>query len=550
LNDVSRGTALTDTDQTIAANYQTTMSSGTINEARVQYTRSSLGAPPNDIVGPAVNISGVASFGTSTSSPTGRDLNVFQVVDTVTMQRGEHLVKGGVDVLYNRVNITFPGALQGVYTFTNLANFQRGIYSTYQQAFGVVSQFQSNPNLGLFVQDEWRPRANLTFNGGLRYDLQWLPEPVQLDSNNVSPRLGVAYSPGDGRTVIRASAGLYFDRIPLRATSNALQRDGTKYQVAQLAFGQSGAPVFPAVMPSFPPGVLITISTINPEAADGHSEQASVELERAIGQRLSATVGYSYLRGHGILMSRNVNVPTLTVAQAALLGVPNLGRPNPNYGNISQYDALGDSWFDGLTVSLMTRSMGWGRARVSYTMSNAIDDVGNAFFSTPQDNFNILADKGPSDNDQRHRIVVSGTFGDGTNSAIRRALAGIQVGYVFSFGTPLPYNVVTGGDRNNDTTVNDRPEGVGRNSERFSCFSNIAADCGAATFDLRLSRPFRFGSRQRLDAMLELFNLFNHVNTVNVNNTIGTGATPSPTYRQVTAIGDMRQMQLGIRWSF
>jgi hypothetical protein len=272
-------------------------------------------------------------------------------------------------------------------------------------------------------------------------------------------------------------------------------------------------------------------------------------VDRAIGQRLAATVGYSYVRGHGIIMSRNVNVPTLTVAQAAALGIPNSAGPIPNFANISQYDALGDSWFDA-TVSLMTRSTPWGRARVSYTFSNAIDDVGNAFFSTPQDNFNILGDKGPSDNDQRHRIVVSGTFGDGTSARLRRALGGVQIGYVFSYGTPLPFNVVTGGDRNNDTTVNDRPEGVGRNSARFSCFANIAEDCGSSTFDLRVSRPIRFGDRRRLDLMLEVFNLFDHVNTVNVNNTIGTGATPSPTFRQVTAIGDMRQMQLGVRWSF
>ena len=146
--------------------------------------------------------------------------------------------------------------------------------------------------------------------------------------------------------------------------------------------------------------------------------------------------------------------------------------------------------------------------------------------------------------------AVSGTFGDGTSEALRRALVGMQIGYVFSYGTPLPFNVVTGGDRNNDTTVNDRPEGVGRNSARFSCFANVAEDCGSSTFDLRLSRPFRFGDRQRLEAMVEVFNLFNHANTVNVNNTIGTGAIPSPAFRQVTAIGDMRQMQVGVRWSF
>ena len=223
------------------------------------------------------------------------------------------------------------------------------------------------------------------------------------------------------------------------------------------------------------------------------------------------------------------------------MGIPNLGRPNPSYANINQYDALGDSWFSGLTGSLATRSVAWGRARVSYTMSRAFDDVWNAFFSTPQDNFDILADKGPSDNDQRHRLVVSGTFGDGTSRAVRRALAGFQLGYVFSYATGAPFNVVTGTDRNNDTTVNDRPAGVGRNSKRLAATS---------TLDLRLSRGFAFGDRHRVDLMVEAFNLLNHVNVVNVNNTYGPGATPLPAFGQVTAVGDMRQFQLGVRWSF
>src|SRR5204863_7299458 len=130
---------------------------GMINEARAQYTHSRLGAPVNDTVGPAVSIAGVANFGTATSSPTGRETDAVQAVDTLTLQHGDHLVKTGADLLYNRIDITFPGALQGSYTFTTLANFQRGLYSQYQQAFGQTSLLQSNPNLALFAQDEWRP---------------------------------------------------------------------------------------------------------------------------------------------------------------------------------------------------------------------------------------------------------------------------------------------------------------------------------------------------------------------------------------------------------
>ena len=83
-----------------------------------------------------MNISGVASFGTATSSPTARDADVYQAADSVSWQDGSHLVKGGVDALWNRVTIVFPGALQGVYTFSSLAAFNAGRYINYQQAFG------------------------------------------------------------------------------------------------------------------------------------------------------------------------------------------------------------------------------------------------------------------------------------------------------------------------------------------------------------------------------------------------------------------------------
>jgi hypothetical protein len=530
LNDVSRGQALDDIDHLAGANLLTVFPSGLVNEARVQYVRSRLDSPVNDPIGPAVSISGVAAFGNWTSSPTGRDADALQAVDTVTLQRGAHLVKGGVDALYNHVTIVFPGATAGSYTFSSLANFQRGAYTQFQQAFGQTSVTQSNPNLGAFVQDEWRLRSDLTVNAGVRYDVQWLPSPVHADLNNVSPRGGIAFAPNGGNTVIRASGGMYFDRVPLRATSNAIQRDGTIYKTAVLSSGQAGAPVWPGVLPAFPPNVLVSISTINPDVQAQRSEQAAVQLERALGGRFSAQIGYSYLRGHEILMSHNVNAPSLTAP-----------RPDPTLGNNSQYDSIGDSWFHALTASLETRRAAWGRIRVSYTLANAQDDAGNAFFQSPQTQNDVLADKGPSDNDQRHHVVVSGD--------VERGLAGFQLGWVYSYGSSLPFNIVTGADNNGDTTINDRPAGVGRNAGRLPCFDDLTQTCGTATFDLRVSRPLHFGT-QRVDLMLEAFNLFNRANVVNVNNTIGNGAVPSPTFQQVTAVGDMRQLQLGVRWLF
>ena len=134
LNAVSRGSGLSDTDQTVQVSNVTTFNTRTLNEARFQFTNSRLDAPVNDEVGPAVGISGVANFGIATSSPLARDINLFEAVDNISTMRGSHSLKGGIDFLYNRVNVLFPGALQGVYNFTSLNNFLTGNYLSFQQA--------------------------------------------------------------------------------------------------------------------------------------------------------------------------------------------------------------------------------------------------------------------------------------------------------------------------------------------------------------------------------------------------------------------------------
>lgn len=540
LNAVSRGTALNDRDQSFAIGEVASFSSLTVNELRFQYARSRLYAPPNDATGPAVNISGVANFGTATFSPTQRALDTYEFVETLTTQRWAHSFKAGVDYLLNRVNIDFPGALQGVYTFSSLVNFQANRYATFQQAFGAANQFQSNPNLGLFVQDEWKPTPNLSVNAGLRYDAQFLPDPIATDANNFAPRLGLAYAPGDRKTVVRASFGIFFDRIPLRATSNALQRDGTKYKVAVLSFGQPGAPLFPNTLAGFPANLLVSITTIDPRIKNGYSEQASVQVERELATATTLSIGYLHTRGLHIILSRNLNVPTVPPAS----GVFNLGRPDSRFANVSRFESSGDSYYNALTVSLNRRFQGWFGFRVSYTLSKAIDDAGNAFFFTPQDNFNLRGDRGLSDNDQRHLLTLSGTFEARPNRSgkpIQRALNGFRLSYIFRYGSHLPFNILTGNDRNFDTNVNDRPVGVGRNTGKGFSFASL---------DLRLSRNFPLTERIRLEALAEGFNLLNRANFQLPNNVYGPGTFPLPSFGRPTTAADPRQIQFGLRLSF
>jgi hypothetical protein len=541
LNALSRGTALGDRDQTLTASLLSTLSAKTVSELRLQFTRSRLSAPVNDPEGPAINISGVASFGTSSASPTARDADTFEIAESLTRERGAHSLKAGADFLFDRVLVEFPGATRGVYTFSSLQNFLAGRYVTFQQAFGAPSQSQSNPNVGLFAQDEWRPRAGLTLNAGLRYDVQFLPSPVRTDANNFAPRVGLAFAPGDRRTVVRASFGLYFDRIPLRATSNALQRDGTKYATAVLSFGQTGAPAFPSTLGSFPAGLLSSVTTIDPNIKESYSEQAALQVERALPGGGTLSVGYQHLRGLHLILSRNVNVPRFTAAGAAALGLSNLGRPDPRFANVSRYESSGDSYYDAATVSLNKRAGAWAALRASYTFSKAIDDAGNFFFFTPQNNLDLRDERALSDNDQRHRLTLSGTLESPahSHSAPARAFRGFLLSYLFTYGSRLPFNVVTGTDRNNDTNVNDRPAGVGRNTGRGFDYASL---------DVRLARKFSLGERVNLEAIAEGFNVLNRANLQTPNNTLRPDTLS--TFGRPSAADSPRQIQLGLRLNF
>jgi hypothetical protein len=197
-----------------------------------------------------------------------------------------------------------------------------------------------------------------------------------------------------------------------------------------------------------------------------------------------------------------------------------------------------------MVVAFNKRAGQWANVRASYTLSKAIDDTGNFFFSSPQNNFDLRDDRGLSDNDQRHRFVLSGTFEGpkvGPNPAHGRLVRGFQLGYIFTYASRLPFNILTGNDRNFDTNNNDRPVGVGRNAGRGFDFASL---------DLRLSRRFRFTERVGMELLAEGFNILNRANLAIPNNTFGTGTTPLPSFRQPTGAFDSRQFQFGLRLSY
>ncbi len=131
---------LFDTDQTVAVSNIKTISSRMVNETRVQFFNSNLSAPPSDPIGPAVTISGVATFGTLSSSPTARVNRLYEGTDSLSVQSGAHAIRVGADFLYNDDALTYPRTIRGSYVFSSLANFLAGTYnnSGFTQTFGVT----------------------------------------------------------------------------------------------------------------------------------------------------------------------------------------------------------------------------------------------------------------------------------------------------------------------------------------------------------------------------------------------------------------------------
>jgi len=563
LSTVSAAAALHDTDNTITASNILTLSSKTVNETRGQYTHSNLTALPNDPIGPAVSISGVASFGTLSSSPTARLNHLYEIVDNLSHQSGPHSLRAGADFLYNDLKITFPQSNRGSYSFSSLANFLSGVYnnSGFTQSFGNVVVPQTNSNIGFYAQDEWKPSPSLTFNAGLRYDLQYLKS-IATDANNVSPRVGFAWSPcANNRTVIRGSFGIFYDRVPLRALSNALESSGNTTNTTPATFvtvslspTQAGAPVLPQILTTLPSNVLVNFTTMDQHIQNAYSEQASLEFEQQLSDRATLGISYQHLRGLHLIASINQNTPT-----CAATGTNNGCRPNSQYGNNKQYQSAADSYFDGLSISFLQRPSKWGSYRISYTWSKAIDDVGEFFFSSPINNFNIAQDRARSDDDQRHRLVFDGTLHTSMDPA-HTAWASIRNGFMLSgilqYYSALPLNVTTGTTSIQGTTMRPCVPGVTNCSQVLPgtvIHRNTGTGFDYFTLNARLSRSFRFNERFRLETIAEAFNTFNHRNNLIPNGTFGTGAyptAPSTTFGQPTAVGDPRQIQLALRLTF
>ena len=542
LNAPTASAGLDNLDQSFAVSNTFTLSPTTVNETRVQVVRSDLHAPPSDPIGPAVSIAGVASFGTLSGSPHARTNTMYQIVNNLSHNAGAHALRAGADFIYNDDTITYPRAVRGSYAFSSMANFLAGRYnaSGFTQTFGESFVSQTNPNLGVYVQDEWKASPSLTVNAGLRYDLQFL-RTIETDTNNLSPRLGFAWMPFDSRRiVVRGSAGLFFDRVPLRALANALLSAGNTTDLSQLrqisislSPEQQSAPVFPNILAAPVPSVtLVNLTTMDRNIQNAYSRQASVEVERQVGDSTTLSVGYQYVRGRHLIIQVNQNVPT-----CAASGTNNGCRPIAEYANNNQYSSEAESNYHGMHISFVQRPAAWGHYRVSYTLSKSMNNVGENFFSSPIDPTDLSKDWGRSDDDQRHRLVVNGAV----TLPYEFDLSGALQAY-----SSLPFNILSG-----VTTIQGTPGRPVVNGEFIERNAGVGSDFFTAS--ARLSRSFTLSGSKTLEGAVEVFNLTNRKNVLTRNTNFGPGSYPSnplPTFGQVTAVGDPRTVQLALRLRF
>jgi hypothetical protein len=365
--------------------------------------------------------------------------------------------------------------------------------------------------------------------------------------------VGFAWTPWTSRqTVIRGSAGLFYDRIPLRALANAILSAGNTTDLSRLqqisvslSPAQAAAPRFPDILAAPVPSVTLpNLTTMDRRMQNAHSTQASVEVEHPLGASTTLSAGYSYLEGSDLIISINQNVPSCVAS-----GTNNGCRPHPAYANNSQYSSEARSRYHGLHLSFLQRPVGWGYYRISYTLSKAHNNVGEFFFSSPIDPFDLEKDWGRSDDDQTHRLVVHASVNTprtrGTDLWTHLS-HGFQLSGSLQYYSALPLNITSGVTTVQGTAGRPIVDGafIPRNAGQGPDFFTI---------NLRLSRTFPLGGRASLDALAEAFNLTNRENVVALNGNFGSGAyptNPSPTFGQVTAVGDPRSFQFGLRFSF
>jgi len=576
--------------RTLNASLSSVFQSNLFNELRVQIARDQEPGEANSADPEAqVRQSGrtILTIGRNFFSPRETTIKRFQVSDTVTWIRGRHAWKAGADYVHDSILNYFPGNFSGVYVFNSIADFNRARAASYVQAFpgaGTTGP-ETKPDIdefAFFLQDEWKPRKDLTLNIGLRYDLQSFAQPevrnpdpqllaagidtsvVKTDKNNFGPRIGLAWNPTE-RTVVRAGYGLFYGRTPSIMVGTAHSNNGINVQT--VTFTGALVPRYPTILPSLPTGVTLprpTIFVFDPDYENPEVHQASAGIEYGLTRDISFGASYLFVAGRKLSRSTDinigpavsVNVPISTGGTLAVDRYPT--RPFTNFSRIIQFEGTGESTYNGLTLELKKRFSGNVQASLAYTLGKVEDTKPDQTAVVPggsddakfaSDPGNYEADRAPGDNDQRHRLVFSGYWDMGywrESSGVTKALLdGWSMSWIATIASGQPYAEAVTNDLNGDgNTRNDIVPGS-RNSHTPETTYVI---------DARLAKRIPMGKKVNLDLIAEAFNLLNSTNILTQRNGFYTFAngilTPQASFGTDLSAGDPRIVQLAAKITF
>ncbi|HEV2616908.1 MAG TPA: TonB-dependent receptor [Candidatus Acidoferrales bacterium] len=538
-------------DNALAGSLVSTYGSNAVGDLRFEAATRHEVLRTNDAVGPGISIVGLADFGRPYQGNSARRENHYQVTYTYARSRGHHLWKTGATINRVRERATVRDGFGGLYLFGSLADFLSAQPDFFIEGFGNPSTNLSVTSYGGFLQDHWSASRHLTFDLGLRYDFEHLPAGFNEDTNNFSPRIGVAYSPS-ARWVMRAGYGIFFDRDVLANLNRAVEENGVN-AFAQVADGNVAANIFQSSAGGAPPspvaGIAPSIFRADPRLATPYSQQASLGAQYLIAHNFTASADYLFVRGAKLSRTRNINLlpPLILTAQnAASLGIPNpspqqlgrevfgSGRVDPPFNDIYQLEDSASSTYNGVTLSLNRSMANELEFLASYTFSKTFDDASD-FPEQPQNPFHVAAERAVSLQNQSQRFVFDalwdlpiGTDEDDPHPAanqnpswLDRVFGHIEVAPILTLGTGRPVNPLVGLDvsRSNAFPLADRPLNFGRNSLQTGNLESL---------DFRVLKYFPFGEYAHLDLVAEAFNLFNHPNVAEINPYFGSGALPLP----------------------
>jgi len=576
LTDTSaRGSRFTE-DHALVGSLVSLFGTRAVGDLRFQLATRRAVSRTNDQAGPGIDINGLINFGRPYEGNDRRRESHYQASYTIVLTKGAHLIKVGITANHVRLRSVAQDGFGAVYIFSGLTDFFAGHAESFRQAFGDPITQLAVTSYSSFIQDHWSFRKRITFDFGLRYDFEHLPDKFNQDINDLSPRVGIAYSPSK-KWVLRAGFGLFHDRYVLAFLNRDLEKDGSNAfeQVAdeeaatkifrRAAGGSVQAPVSE---------ILPSIFRADPRLATSYSEQASFGIEHLLTKTLTASSTYLFVRGLKLSRTRNVNLlpPAILTERNALslaMTVPasqqfdreffGPARHDPRFNDIYLLEGSASSTYHGMSLALNKRLANEFELSASYTFSKTIDDASD-FDEQPDNPLNLKPERALSRNHQGHRFVLSALydlpFGEEENKAVQptgrqghdsellvEILSHIQIAPIITVGSGRPINPLTGLDSNRSHAfpLSSRPPGFGRNTLKLPSF---------ATADLRLLKYFHISEHDKLDFVAEVFNIFNRVNINELNPFFGSNSGPISSFARPVGAFNPRQFQFSIDFEF